>query len=238
MIPKVIHYCWFGGRPLPRLAERCIDSWRRLMPDAEIRRWDESNYDVACVPYTAAAARAGKWAFVSDYARLDIVYQHGGIYLDVDVELLKPLDDLLGFVAFCGLERGGKVNSGLAFGAEKGCRIIGEFRDDYLGRTEFRACPEILTEILERHGFIRENLRQRVGELEILPTEYFDPVDEFGILNTTHFSYARHYGLSSWYPTGWRMLRRAKITLQQFAGQSVVCRLVQLKRLLLPQAKL
>ena len=238
MIPKVIHYCWFGGRPLPRLAERCMRSWLRLMPDAEIRRWDESNYDVACVPYTAAAARVGKWAFVSDYARLDIVYRYGGVYLDVDVELLKPLDDLLEFDAFCGLEHGGMVNTGLAFGAVKGSRIIGELRDGYLDRTEFRACPEIQTEMLERHGFRRENRCQNISGLEIMPTEYFDPVDEFGILRPTDQSYARHYGMSSWYPARWRIMRRAKITLQEFIGPSAVCGLVKIKRLFFPQAKI
>ena len=96
MIPKIIHYCWFGGNPLPERFTRCIDSWRRVMPDYEIRRWDESNYaiDETC-DYVREAYEAGYWAFVSDYARLDICTRYGGIYLDVDVEAVTPFDDLL-----------------------------------------------------------------------------------------------------------------------------------------------
>ena len=88
MIPKVIHYCWFGGNPLPDLALRCIESWKRYNPDYEIIRWDEDNYDINADYYTAEAYRAKKWAFLSDYARLKIVYENGGIYLDTDVEAL------------------------------------------------------------------------------------------------------------------------------------------------------
>lgn len=238
MIPKVIHYCWFGGRPLPKLAEKCMDSWRRMMPGVEIRRWDESNYDVGTVPYTAKAAREGKWAFASDYARLDIVYRHGGIYLDVDVELLKPLDELLALPAFCGMEQGAKVNTGLAFGAEAGCAVIGELRDEYLKLSEFRACPEVQTEVLERHGYRRENRRQQVEGLEIFPMECFNPVDELGNSCVTDAAFSRHYGMSSWYPLPWRLMRRARLVLQNLLGPGLMRKLVALKRLLFPRMKM
>ncbi len=95
MIPHVIHYCWFGGRPLPESARQCLRSWQRWLPGCEIRRWDESNYDINAVTYTRQAAEREKWAFVSDYARFDILYRHGGIYFDTDVEVIAPFDGIL-----------------------------------------------------------------------------------------------------------------------------------------------
>lgn len=102
MIPKVIHYCWFGRKPLPKEACRCIDSWRRHCPEWEIRRWDEDNFDIDAVAYTREAASKGKWAFVSDYARFKILYDHGGVYLDTDVELIRPLDNIIARGPFMG----------------------------------------------------------------------------------------------------------------------------------------
>lgn len=107
MIPKKIHYCWFGGNPLPDSAKSCIASWRKFCPDYEIIEWNESNYDVNKIRYTQQAYACRKWSFVSDYARLDIIYQHGGIYLDTDVELLRPLDSLREYEGFMGFENGG-----------------------------------------------------------------------------------------------------------------------------------
>ena len=95
MIPKKIHYCWFGGAPKSKLAKKCIKSWKRKCPDYEIIEWNESNYDVTKIPFMKEAYDAKKWGFVPDYARLDIIYNNGGIYLDTDVEIVKSLDDLL-----------------------------------------------------------------------------------------------------------------------------------------------
>ena len=107
MIPKVIHYCWFGGNPLPITARDCIESWRLSCPDYEIIEWNESNFDVNAIPYTAGAYKDKKWAYVTDYARLKIVYEHGGIYLDTDVEVLKSLDPFLEHKAFFGTQSPG-----------------------------------------------------------------------------------------------------------------------------------
>ena len=103
MIPKVIHYCWFGGNEMSALEKKCIESWKTQCPDYEIIRWDETNYDVTKNLYMQQAYAAKKWAFVSDYARLDILYQHGGFYLDTDVELLQSLDALRTHAAFAGI---------------------------------------------------------------------------------------------------------------------------------------
>ena len=104
MIPKIIHYCWFGrGEKTPSML-KCIESWKRFCPDYEIKEWNEDNFDVECIPFVKAAYDAKKWAFVSDYARLRIIWEKGGIYLDTDVELLKSLDDLLVLDAYMGFQ--------------------------------------------------------------------------------------------------------------------------------------
>ena len=119
MIPKVIHYCWFGGNPLPPDARRCIASWKKHCPDYEIRQWNETNFDISAHPFMRAAWEAKAWAFVSDYARLQVVYTHGGIYLDTDVELKQSLDGLLAHSCYVGLQQVGPlVATGLGFGAQ------------------------------------------------------------------------------------------------------------------------
>ena len=125
-IPRVIHYCWFGGNPLPEEAKKCIESWKRYCPDYEIIRWDESNYDVNSCAYIQEAYQAKKWAFVSDYARFDILYHHGGVYFDTDVELVASIEDILEKGAFLGVEQpigddlSIKVAPGLGMAAEAG----------------------------------------------------------------------------------------------------------------------
>lgn len=104
MIPKIIHYCWFGRGPLPELAQKCIASWKKYLPDYEIKEWNEDNFDVNIIPYTAEAYQAKKYAFVSDYARFWILYQYGGIYFDTDVEVIRPMDDIISKGNFMGFE--------------------------------------------------------------------------------------------------------------------------------------
>lgn len=105
MIPRTIHYCWFGRTPLPDKAKICIESWKKFMPDYEIKEWNEDNFDVNIIKYTAEAYKLKKYAFVSDYARFWILYHYGGVYFDVDVELIKPIDDILARGAFMGCEK-------------------------------------------------------------------------------------------------------------------------------------
>ena len=126
-IPKKIHYCWFGRKPLPESATKCIASWRKYLPDYEIVEWNEDNFDVNAIPYTAQAYSVGKYAFVSDYARFRILYEHGGLYFDTDVEVIRPMDDIiaagpfLGFEIDPGSESGNMaVNPGLGMGASRG----------------------------------------------------------------------------------------------------------------------
>ena len=161
MIPRTIHYCWFGPEPLPKRVKKCIRSWEKLCPDYQIVRWNEQNFDIHYNQFTKDAYEAGKWAFVSDVARLYIIYHHGGIYLDTDVELLKPLDSFLAQKAFMGVEYNGLIATGLGFGAEKHVEVIKELLDEY-DRVRFDAsrpvdCPKLTTEYLPDENTIPES---------------------------------------------------------------------------------
>ena len=123
MIPKTIHYIWFGGNPLPEDAKRCIDTWKKYCPDYEIKEWNESNFDVAQNDYIKEAYEAKKWAFVSDYARLKVLVEYGGIYMDTDVEVLKPLDRFLSERAFSGFEDADAIPAGI-MACEKGFELF------------------------------------------------------------------------------------------------------------------
>lgn len=131
MIPKVIHYCWFGGNPKPELIQKCIASWRKYCPDYQIIEWNENNFDINSIPYTAAAYADKKWAFVSDYARLKIVFQLGGIYLDTDVLLHHCLDELLEYECWLASDDVRYINTGLGFGATPGHPLIKAVKDAY-----------------------------------------------------------------------------------------------------------
>ena len=145
MIPKVIHYCWFGRNPLPSLAIKCIESWRKYLPDYEIKEWNEDNFDVNIIPYTQEAYQVGKYAFVSDYARFWILYKYGGLYFDTDVEVIKPMDDIIARGPFMGCEKdvsdtsvasvapglGLGVNPGLGLGVNPGLGLYKEIFEMY-----------------------------------------------------------------------------------------------------------
>lgn len=183
LIPKVIHYCWFGMNPLPVEVEHCIDSWRKFCPDYQIIQWNENNYDIHKWKFTEEAYQHKKWAFVSDVARLDIIYQYGGFYLDTDVELVKSLDPLLTENAFMGFEYGRGVATGLGFGACKGNEIILGNLMQYQnmsfvnsdGSLNLTPCPTVTTAYLETKGLIRRDVFQNLGEIKIYPSEYFCP---------------------------------------------------------------
>lgn len=173
LIPKVIHYCWFGRAPIPEKYKKWMDSWKKYCPDYEIIEWNEDNYDITKNQYMLQAYESKKWGFVSDYARLDIVYNHGGIYLDTDVELIDNMDDLLYQRGFAGFECDEYVNSGLGFGAVAGNKMIKGMRDSYEeysfldeeGHMDLTPCPIIQTEYLLTQGL------QQNGEYQILKDE-------------------------------------------------------------------
>ncbi len=207
MIPKVIHYCWFGQGPLPELATRCIASWKEHCPDYEIKRWDETNVDLSSVDYMREAYEEKAWGFVPDVARLQIVYEQGGIYLDTDVELVRSLDHLLEDHAFVGIENSRHINLGLGFGAEAGHPLIGEllsaYRDRHFrradGTLDRTASPALQHPDFVRNGFNGRDAKQTVLEATIYPTEYFCPIsNKTGIVTLTENTYSIHHFAASW----------------------------------------
>lgn len=219
MIPKTIHYCWFGGNPLPELAQRCIASWRKFLPDYEIREWNETNYDVRKIPYTAQAYDAKKYAFVSDYARFDILYQHGGVYFDTDVEVIKPLDDILERGAFAGVECAGALAAGLGIASPAASQIYREILDSYQdeqfvradGSLNLRTVVVRVSDIFRRHGFVEEDRIQFVADTTVYPTEYFCPIGILtGVLHITENTRTIHHFVASW-KTDYEKQLRSKI---------------------------
>ena len=130
-IPKTIHYCWFGKRKKSKLIKKCINSWKKYCPDYKIVEWNEENFDVNRFDYTKESYEEKKWAFVTDYVRLYVIYNEGGVYLDTDVELIKKLDNLLDFDSFFALEEEDYIATGLGFGAVKGNKYVKKMLDDY-----------------------------------------------------------------------------------------------------------
>lgn len=207
MIPKVIHYCWFGGSELPDYVQKCIESWKKFCPDYQIKRWDESNYNFEKYSFCREAYEKKKWAFVSDVARLDIVYSEGGIYLDTDVELIKNLDDLLTEHAFMGFERGRLVATGLGFGGEKGNPAIKANLESYLKREfinedktlNLTPCPVITTDALEAFGLKRVDRTQDLGKVKIFSSEHFCPMLlSDGTAKLGKNTYSIHHYAGSW----------------------------------------
>lgn len=222
MIPKVIHYCWFGHNPLPSLAVKCIESWKKYFPDYEIKEWNEDNYDVHSIPYIHEAYEAKKYAFVSDYARFDILYRHGGLYFDTDVEVIKTMSDIITRGPFMGCEKnadginetvfgtsgiGLGVNPGLGLGVHPGLELYGELLQLYAGlhfvnadgTLNLKTVVEYTTELLCKHGLRNTNEIQECAGVWIYPQEYFCPISvNDGKLRITSNTVSIHHYAQSW----------------------------------------
>lgn len=208
-IPHVIHYCWFGGKPKPESVLRCIESWKKFCPGFEIKEWNETNYDVHKHPYMEKAYNEKRWAFVPDYARLDIMYQYGGIYLDTDVEVIRDLSPLCSCKAFKGFENAEKVNDGQGFGCIPGLPIFKEMiacydgdepYDIIDGNQEYIESPRLCTKVLLRHGLKQDGSKQVVGDIDIFPVDYFCPKDfSTGRIKITENTYSIHHFDGSWH---------------------------------------
>lgn len=211
MIPKTIHYCWFGVQSLPKLARECINSWRKYLPDYEIKEWNESNFDVNMVPYTAEAYAAKKYAFVSDFARFWILHQEGGVYFDTDVEVIRPMDDILQAGAFMGMENQESVAPGLGLAVEAGHPLyqwyLNYFSDKHFTPQQPSMIP-VLREKLQELGWLQEVRIQSVEGITIYPPDYFCPIaDGSHKLHLTENTYCIHHFAGSWLPRHiqWRM---------------------------------
>lgn len=207
MIPKKIHYCWFGRNEKPKLAKKCIASWRKYCPDYEIIEWNEENFDIDLNPYTRMCYDQKKYAFLTDYVRLLVVAKHGGIYFDTDVEVLKSFDALLDSCAFFGFEDDTHVNTGVGFGAEAGNHVIAQMIAEYdtllSGNNGTIGCPILNTRALQKFGLELNGKRQMLNGIEIYPSDYFNPYDDpTGLLNKTKNTYSIHWFAKSWMSKG------------------------------------
>ncbi len=203
MIPKKIHYCWFGRGEKPPLADKCIASWKKHCPDYEIIEWNEDNFDVTGNGYTRMCAAEKKYAFLSDYARLVILEKEGGIYFDTDVEVVKSFDCFLKYPAFLGFEDDGHVNTGIGFGAEAGNPVVrtllSEYDDLLDGRSGVTGCPILNTRALVKCGLVPNGRRQHLEGAEVFPAECFNPYDDpTGRLNRTKKTFSIHWYAKSW----------------------------------------
>lgn len=218
MIPKRIHYCWFGRGEKPKLAKRCIASWKKYCPDYEIIEWNEDNFDIAAYPYAAYCYRQRKWAFLSDFVRLVVVEAHGGLYFDTDVELVQSPSFLLEHEAFFGFENAAYINTGHGFGAISHAPSVIAMLHTYLslqpdreGNYPIIGCPELNTTALVELGLQCSGKRQTVAGAEIYPAEYFNPYESStGRLRRTKETVSIHWYSMSWLSRG--QILRSKFT--------------------------
>lgn len=211
MIPKIIHYCWFGRGDLPQLAMDCVASWHKYMPDWEYKLWNEDSFDVTQVAYTKEAYEARKYAFVSDYVRLWALNKFGGLYLDVDFVVFKPFDDLLHWNAFAGFE--GSKHSPLMMGVVASCAFgvwvqeqLDHYKDRHFimpdGSFDMTTNVQFITEMMKEQGFVQNGKEQDYKDLHVFPVDYFCPRQTTGEYFRTENTYCDHLGLRSWSEDG------------------------------------
>lgn len=234
MIPKIIHYCWFGRNPLPELAVKCIESWKRFLPDYEIKEWNEDNFNVNIIPYTKEAYEAKKYAFVSDYARFWILYKYGGLYFDTDVEVIKSMDDIIAKGNFMGCERDADksgatapaVAPGLGLGVNPGLGLYKEMIELYQslsfvnrnGSYNHKTVVQYTTEFLIKKGLNNSLDIQHIAGVDIYPKDYFCPLDyKTKVLVKTENTRTIH-----WYSATWisKDQYRYKI-IEHYLGKSI-----------------
>lgn len=235
MIPKRIHYCWFGRGQMPDLAIKCIESWHKFMPDYEYKLWNEDNFDLSCNQYVYEAYEANKYAFVTDYVRLYALYTEGGIYMDTDVEVLKPYDDLLylsGFTGYEGSKHLPPVTGTMA--SEAGNLWVKEqlsaYNDIHFlrpdGSFDLKNNTTRISEIMRNGGFVQNGKKQVYKDMHIFPVEYFCPRQTTGEVLITENTYCDHHFMASWTDKrlGWKRYLAAII------GKKNMTRLIKLKR--------
>lgn len=206
MIPKIIHYCWFGGKEKPKDVIEYISSWKKYCPDYIIKEWNESNFDIHCCRYVEQAYECKKWAFVSDVARIYALYHEGGIYLDTDVEIIKPLDCFLQNKGFLGFEGTQWIATNI-IGVVPKNELIEQFLKSYLkrifvredGNWDMTTNVEVWTKLLNEKGLVLDGMEQQVDEFRIYPSDYFSPYDYIqGKMRQTNNTYTIHWFSQSW----------------------------------------
>ena len=233
MIPRIIHYCWFGRGEMPELSLKCIESWHRFMPDYEYKLWNEDNFDINCNQYVREAYEAKKYAFVTDYVRLYALYTDGGIYMDTDVESLKPYDDLLhlnGFTGYEGSKHHPPVTGTLA--SEAGGEWIKEQLEAYDnaqfinpdGSLDLTTNTIRISRIMSAGGFVSNGEKQVFKGMTIFPVEFFCPRQTTGEILLTENTYCDHHFMGSWNGS------KSKPFLLSLIGQRNMTKLIKLKR--------
>ena len=218
-IPKIIHYCWFGNGEKSKVLKRCIRSWKKKCPDYRIIEWNESNCDISALPiYVQQAYENKKWAFVSDYVRLKVVYENGGVYLDTDVQLIKNIDHLLNNHAFFGFENKEFINTGLGFGAVPFSEIVRKLMDDYLniqfvieGEMDLTSCPRRNIHVFLDYGLQQNGKKQRLKDGTIvLSPDFMCPIDYYWNIHFTRSTVSIH-----WFAETWRTKQESKKMMEK-----------------------
>ena len=231
MIPKIIHYCWFGGTPKTAFIESCISSWRKHLPGYDIVEWNPKTFDCNYCRYSQEAYQAGKFAFVSDVARAYALFHEGGIYLDTDVEVRQSFDPFLVHRSFWGFEAGMFVATS-TIGAEKGNELIEEYLDQYDGRRfilddgsrDVTTNVSVTTKIFQRRGLMLNDSQQVIGDGNLVyPQKYFSPYDSrTGVLSLQPETVAVHYYSNTWNSTPWfRLKRMLKNSTARIVGKKI-----------------
>lgn len=240
MIPKVIHYCWFGRNPLPELALKCIASWKKYLPGYEIKEWNEDNFDINLVPYTQEAYEAKKYAFVSDYARFWILYHYGGLYFDTDVEIIKPIDDVIEKGPFMGREREAtdeysSVAPGLGLGVTPGLGLYKDLLNKYAtirflnpdGSFNQTTVVKYTSDLLIEYGLKNEPGIQQCAGIWIYPKEYFCPKSFINNrMDITSNTRSIHHYTASWATP----FDRLKHFIQRVLGRKISAIIANLKK--------
>lgn len=235
-IPKIIHYCWFGNKPLPANSRHLIASWKKYLPDYEIMLWNEATFDIASAEYVSAAYRAGKYAFVSDYVRLYALKKCGGVYLDTDIEVIRSFDSLLnGYSAVFGFESGGKVMTAF-LAAEAEHPIINEFLAHYSSQkfdaSNLEPNTVVLTKILNHWGLQINNRKQVLaGNAVVFPLDFFQAYDfSKAMLCVTDHTCTIHRCFGSWCSPKERVVFAIKRALGTYLSEEGYCQLKRIKK--------
>lgn len=236
MIPKIIHYCWFGRGPKGDLANKCIESWKKFLPDYEIKEWNEDNFDINMFQYAKEALEKKKYAFVTDVVRLYALYTEGGVYMDTDVEVLKSFNPFLHHIMFSGFETDGNVPTGM-MAAEKGSIWAKELLDEYKDRVFIKPNGEMnvtsntsyITDYMVKKGLKLNNEYQDFPNLcTMYPSDFFCPKDHTtGKIHLTDNSVCIHHFAGSWSvdPLWMVMRHRLKLFLIDIFGESLIVKL-------------
>ncbi|MFC3884776.1 glycosyltransferase family 32 protein [Bacillus songklensis] len=236
-IPKTIHYCWFGGKEKPDIVKRCIESWKKNLLEYEITEWNEDSFEINCNSYVREAYESRKFAFVSDYVRVHVLYHFGGIYLDTDVEVFKPFDDLLHHDSFWGFEQENYIATS-TIGAAKGNKLIKTFLDSYTEKTFIKEDGSyddltnvaIVTEILKNIGLKTNGQYQEIDNIgTFYPQTYFSPYDYINCRKfITETTYAMHHFYKSWLPPKARFKGNIKTIAAKMIGGDNIARIRKL----------